>query len=308
MNNILQYTNRLTRLKRGGTKYGLAPHKPLLLLSLIDLIEKEKIKVNQIPIDQKLFSFFSLYWRVLTMENTGSILMPLHHLKNEGLWKLIDKDGKQITTKFSSKNTLTKTVAYGQLEEGFFQLLQKKDNRDYFRTVLLDTYFENLKRFYPEVHPMPSYIQDIEHSFFEDIPTEYSTKTKKIEGYLRSWKFRHYIMRIYDETCCVSKLQVKPNSFGLIEACHIVSHAETGIQKIQNGIALSVNLHRAFDNGLISLDEKYRVLVRSKKEYSESASPYNIRQFAKQQILLPQNELYYPSQEYLAAHRQKFNF
>lgn len=37
---LQKYSQAFTRLKCGGTKYGLAPHKPVLLLSLIELFGK----------------------------------------------------------------------------------------------------------------------------------------------------------------------------------------------------------------------------------------------------------------------------
>ncbi|HMG07667.1 MAG TPA: hypothetical protein VK609_04110 [Mucilaginibacter sp.] len=37
LNGFLQ---KLTHLKRGVTKYGLAPHKPVLLITLLELISK----------------------------------------------------------------------------------------------------------------------------------------------------------------------------------------------------------------------------------------------------------------------------
>lgn len=40
MNELEPYIDAFTHLKRGVTKYGLAPHKPILLLTLIELIDK----------------------------------------------------------------------------------------------------------------------------------------------------------------------------------------------------------------------------------------------------------------------------
>ncbi|WP_132771198.1 MULTISPECIES: hypothetical protein [Sphingobacterium] len=41
MNELNLYLKAFVRLKQGITKYGKAPHKPVFLLTLIELIEKD---------------------------------------------------------------------------------------------------------------------------------------------------------------------------------------------------------------------------------------------------------------------------
>ena len=93
----------------------------------------------------------------------------------------------------------------------------------------------------------------------------------------------------------------------MIDACHIVPFSESYDDTISNGIALCPNLHRAFDRGLISIDENYRVLVNP--VFSESGiSSHSIMQFKGQQIKLPDKQRYFPAQENLVFHRKKFGF
>lgn len=71
---------------------------------------------------------------------------------------------------------------------------------------------------------------------------------------------------------------------------------------VGNGLALSPTLHRAFDRGLIAIDQNYRIQV--KKDLSEPFdSAYSIRQFDGKQILLPDNPRYYPHPDNLRWHR-----
>jgi putative restriction endonuclease len=53
-------------------------------------------------------------------------------------------------------------------------------------------------------------------------------------------------------------------SVSMVDACHIVLFAETHDDTISNGIALSPTIHRAFDRGLLSISDDYRVLVHKK--------------------------------------------
>jgi putative restriction endonuclease len=94
-------------------------------------------------------------------------------------------------------------------------------------------------------------------------------------------------------------------SVSMIDACHIIPFCKSFDDTITNGIALCPNLHRAFDRGLIGIDDNYRVVVFSK--FKESSSSYSIQAFDKEEILLPREVKYYPSRENLQAHyRQHF--
>jgi putative restriction endonuclease len=61
-------------------------------------------------------------------------------------------------------------------------------------------------------------------------------------------------------------------------------------------------LHRAFDRGLIGIDENYRVIVSDK--FIENESGFNIGLFKKKEILLPNLANHFPSQENLNRHRE----
>ena len=53
----------------------------------------------------------------------------------------------------------------------------------------------------------------------------------------------------------------------LVEAAHILPvSAPSGIDDVRNGIALSPTYHRAFDFGLIYIDQNYIMRVNTKKE------------------------------------------
>lgn len=87
----------------------------------------------------------------------------------------------------------------------------------------------------------------------------------------------------------------------MIDACHIIPFSESYDDTIKNGIALCPNLHRAFDRGLISIDDNYKVIVS--KKFIESKSSYLLRQFEGKMILLPTEKKFHPSIENLSQHR-----
>jgi putative restriction endonuclease len=89
----------------------------------------------------------------------------------------------------------------------------------------------------------------------------------------------------------------------MIDACHIVPFSETHDDTISNGISLCPNLHRAFDRGLITIDEEYRVVVSN--TFSEHSVDYSIRQYEGKQLSLPSREAHFPAIENLRWHKSR---
>jgi len=89
--NILQnYLQLLTNLKRDN-KSGGAPHKPILMLSIIDCIENKFINSSKIYITPELVSVFKQNWsRYVITARKPDFAMPFYHLTTASFWKLID--------------------------------------------------------------------------------------------------------------------------------------------------------------------------------------------------------------------------
>ena len=77
----------------------------------------------------------------------------------------------------------------------------------------------------------------------------------------RSANFRQQVLRAYDNRCAVTRIQLR-----LVDAAHIVPvGAPASTDHVTNGIALSPSYHRAYDNGLIFLDENYDMRINPAK-------------------------------------------
>jgi putative restriction endonuclease len=74
--------------------------------------------------------------------------------------------------------------------------------------------------------------------------------------------FRQTVLQAYGMRCAVTRVQLK-----LVDAAHILPVGAPGsADDVRNGIALSPTYHRAFDNGLIFLDEHLRMRMNRAKE------------------------------------------
>ncbi|NUM33757.1 MAG: HNH endonuclease, partial [Candidatus Brocadiae bacterium] len=71
---------------------------------------------------------------------------------------------------------------------------------------------------------------------------------------------------------------------------------------ISNGLALCPNLHRAFDRGLISIDDRYQVMVSTK--FIEVPSSFSLKQFTGKTIIGPLDAHHQPSLKNLRWHRE----
>lgn len=71
----------------------------------------------------------------------------------------------------------------------------------------------------------------------------------------RDAAFRRIVLQAYEHRCAVSGIQMR-----LVEAAHILPVGAPGsADTVVNGIALSPTYHRAFDRGIIFVDEQYRI-------------------------------------------------
>ena len=86
----------------------------------------------------------------------------------------------------------------------------------------------------------------------------------------------------------------------MIDACHNVPFSESHDDTITNGLSLCPNLHRAFDRGLITIKNEYKVIVSP--SFSETSIDYSITHFEGKQISLSTNRAYHPSVDNLEWH------
>ena len=303
MQKLNHHIHQLTTIKRAPTKYGTAPHKPVLLLSLIDLMEALKLDTNQFPIESTLFETFKTNWQLLvTSQNVADITLPLYHLQTDGFWEVFALSGERMSKRQSSKKQLLKHGFVGRFDTGLFTLMANPAYRPVLKMAILDHYFPETKYNYQDVRPLPEYFAEAEAFVLEEPQAKYSTRETTISGFVRSTKFKQHLLRIYDNTCCISGLKVDPKPAPpIVEACHILQHAKFGDDTITNGLALCVNLHRAFDAGLIGVADDYTILI--KKSFKETESPYGLVQWEGQRIMLPAEQRYWPDLEKLAWHR-----
>ena len=134
-----------------------------------------------------------------------------------------------------------------------------------------------------------------------------SVESVEEEQFIRGGLFKKLVPQIYNSTCCITGMRLISNrGFSMIDACHIEPYSVSKIDKVTNGIALCPNLHRAFDRGLVGIDENRKILI-SKFFAEDESNSYSLKALEGKMILPPFGNLYYPNQSHFDWHR-KFIF
>lgn len=89
----------------------------------------------------------------------------------------------------------------------------------------------------------------------EHLSAERQRIVTEVSRLSRAADFRHRVLFAYGNRCAVTRVQLR-----LVDAAHILPVGAPGSSDlVSNGIALSPTYHRAFDAGLIYLDEQHRM-------------------------------------------------
>ncbi len=212
-----------------------------------------------------------------------------------------------------SFGNLSAAVAYATIDINLATLLLNQESRNILKQVLLKTYFPN-KTLKQDSFEQDNYFDSLKNDIYEpataykskldDLKKSLDPETYQIEVYNRGTIFRREVVKIYDATCAMSALRVSASfSISMVDACHIIPFAIGFDNTLSNGIALCPNLHRAFDRGMIAVNDHYEIILsKSFKENQESS--YSFHKLEGKILLLPQQAEYQPSLGNFAWHRK----
>ncbi len=116
-----------------------------------------------------------------------------------------------------------------------------------------------------------------------------------VNRWARSASFRRQVLHAYDNRCSITRMQMR-----LVDAAHILPvQAEEAADDVRNGIALSPTYHRAFDGGLIYLDEDYVMRINLEQERQLEALKLHggiedFKHFLDERIYLPPDKQQWP--------------
>ena len=313
-NSLAYYTQLFLRLKRAN---GVAPHKPVLLLTILEAVQIGLINSPQIYISPDLIALFKTIWnKLVTTNHDPRFSYPFYYMKSEKFWQLVLKapydNVALIESTVKSFNAFNNTIKYAVIDHALFELIAVNSTNKLLSEIILDKYFPETKYNYNILNPEDP-VKDIENKILFEPAESYKKEMAKLieaeseeEIFVRGAIFRREVPKIYNYTCCISGMRISTGfNISMVDACHIVPFSQSYDDTIHNGLALCPNLHRAFDRGILAINENYEVVIS--KDFREEDSPYSIVQFEGKRIILPQNQDFWPLQTNLKKHRETFN-
>lgn len=308
-----KYITQFTKL-RIDKAHETAPHKPVLLISVLQAFQNKVITTSRIYITPELVALFKTNWSLLvTSRHDCRFALPFFHMKSEGFWKLIPKPGFKnillLTSAMRSFTNLNSAIDYAEIDEDLTVLLKDKTSNNILNRFLIDTYFlDYTGDLTASTTGQQRLFNELEGKILNESPETYKKEIAHLlkekddeELFIRGSLFKREIPKIYNNSCCISGMRIDASvDVSMIDACHIIPFSESYNDTITNGIALCPNLHRAFDRGLISIDSNYRVAVSD--SFKEDRSNYSIRFYAGKQIQLPKLDTHFPLKENLQWH------
>lgn len=282
-----------------GICRGKAPHKPLLILCLLDMAECGELPARAFTRSPGLVLRFRSYG-ALTSERWPSRLdlrLPFFHLRTQKLWEALDAEMRPAGS--------PETCAVCELHPELFELLADPGFRLKARMVLITKYFEPAERI----------------ALFESLGIQGGEGTSSPTGSVmeeaeaaakrkgRSARFAVRVCSGYRYTCALTGYRcVTGDGATIVDAAHIEGWASTQNDNPTNGLALSKNAHWMFDAGLWSADENLRVIINTRAFTEHGPEAFRLSSFAGRHLQFDPAAKLRPALDMLRAHRRGFGF
>lgn len=293
----IRWLERLSRLKHDQAR-GIAPHKPILLLVVCDLVEQGKLIGGPLQRTGDLAFRFSSYWRIVA-DRRGTkpdVRLPFFHMRTDGFWNPLEADGRTAEDR-------TRAVI-AQLDASFLQCLEDSEFRQLTRRTLVAKYFETTER--AELYALLGMAVPPEDVVAADA-TRFLPSDK--DQAKRDAKFAVRVLPAYDYTCALTRYRmIDVNGSTPLDAAHIHQFRRGGSCDPANGIALSKTAHWLFDHGFWSLSDDFRVLVAETKFEESGEAAHLLKPQAGTEVLRPNQREFWPNLESLLWHRRRHHF
>ncbi|MEL4895944.1 HNH endonuclease [Crocosphaera sp. Alani8] len=293
---------------------GTAPNKPILILSIIELIERGKITRNKIYLTPELIATFLKLWSHLEIDRNPDIGLPFYHLRSDGFWHFKANLGFEFIENPQSKvkvrtiKNLKEAVDYAYFDPELFILLSDSTFRSQLTLTLIDSWFSDKPQQIRRSLSVDA-LEDLENQLIASggkvyQPQEIDTKDEQTI-IVRDGAFRKAVTSIYGYRCAFCELQVFNNQENIVDGAHIKPFSQFYDDRIINGLSLCKNHHWAFDRFWFTINDDYTIeLAETLHEDSPYSTPMS--QFQGKRLWLPNNQRYHPSAESLAWHRESF--
>lgn len=269
---------------RGGGRHE-RPHKPVMLLTVLDLMDAGEIGSNRIEWGERLLERFAQIFEVVRASNDKvTPENPFFYLRSEGFWKHVAKPGDERVVerlgKPPRKGELVEGIFHVELDAALYDLLTEQRYRRVFREALIARYF-------------PQRQGDL--SDLDLVKQDKAAEVDATGKVARSAAFRKLILETYDFQCVACGLRIRmPNDITSVDAAHLIPFAVSANDHPSNGFTLCKNHHWAFDRHLIAPTRDLLWQVSPTVVARRSSGEAELCALAGQELLRPREEAYAP--------------
>lgn len=285
---------KLAKLRVDRAK-GIAPHKPLLLLVILELAKSGLVIDRTIKLSPDIAFRFSVYWSIVAHRRSQppDVRLPFHHTRSSKLWETFKDDGSE-----SSDRDQTTTI---RLSDEFFDALKSNEFRRAAGYTLIENYFEHAEQI--ALYELAG-IESPEDTQALDKLAIQADNDARAEG--RTARFRVDVVAAYCHTCALTGYRITTiTGHSIVDAAHIHQFAKSRNDNPQNGLALCKNAHWLFDIGLWSIGDDYRVIVAKEAFDEECPTQNSLQSMNGKQLILPRDKNLWPIASNLDWHRNK---
>src|SRR5207302_900359 len=133
-----QWLGKLANLRPDKARGNPAPHKPLLLLVVLELVEQQQTFGDRLALTPELAFRFCTYWGIVAHRRTQrpDVRYPFYHLKSDSPWTQPIADGRPALDRRLARSA--------SLPPDFLALANDPESRAQARRTLVAWYFPPL--------------------------------------------------------------------------------------------------------------------------------------------------------------------
>ncbi len=306
-----KWLGKLTKLNAAtgsGKCRGKAPHKPLLLLCLLDMAEEGELGGRTFMRTAGLVLRFKSYGALVSERwpTRLDMRMPFFYLRTQGFWEAFTLE----MTPAQSPESCFVCEQHGE----FFELLSDADFRLKARLLLVSRYFEPRERVAllesfgivgnrkAEIRKAEMGLSASEAARVGARLNEEAEAAARKKG--RSARFAVQVVSRYKFTCALTGLCcLTTDGAAIVDAAHIEPFAENQNDDIENGLALCKNAHWMFDEGLWSVRGDGRVILSPQRFTENGPEGLRLQPYAGRLLQFAAAVTLRPKGDYFAQHR-----
>ncbi len=147
MSNLNKYSEYFPNLRTAKKLRLPAPHKAVLLLSVMELVEADVITGNRIELSERLQKTFLKLWKRYVGTSVvfqTKVATPFWHLQSEPFWNLYLNNGKDLSTVTSPYSvSRLRENTHAIIDQELFELMRDEDSRARLRVFLISHYLQD---------------------------------------------------------------------------------------------------------------------------------------------------------------------